>query len=187
LIGRWVWVTSLGWFAGFVLIVALAMLWDLVGGGAEFMVGVGMGAGVGLVQGFFLRRWIGSPVRWTVATTTGVGILFVAHDLLSALGFDAPYSLPLYMVASALLVSLLQRSLLASVSSRSSLWIPVSFVGWSVPAGLIALGDAAGLPAPLPTVCSLAGMFLGGTILGVVTGPAVAAILGPRPSGAGDP
>ncbi len=47
---RWVRATALGWLVGFVLVVVLAVVWDMTSGGAQFMVGVGMGTGVGSMQ-----------------------------------------------------------------------------------------------------------------------------------------
>ena len=41
---RWVRATVLGWLLGFVLVLVLALAWDMIGGGAQFMVGVGMGS-----------------------------------------------------------------------------------------------------------------------------------------------
>ncbi|MCJ7714533.1 hypothetical protein MUO66_08780, partial [Candidatus Bathyarchaeota archaeon] len=47
---RWVGANIIGWLIGFVLVIVLAQAWELIGGGAQFMVGVGMGAGVGVLQ-----------------------------------------------------------------------------------------------------------------------------------------
>ena len=45
----WLRATVAGWLLGVPLIVALALLGEAVGvGGAQFLVGVGMGAGLGL-------------------------------------------------------------------------------------------------------------------------------------------
>ena len=54
--GRWVKATTLGWLLGLVIMFALIALWSPFGDGAEFMVGIGIGAGVGLMQSRVLAR-----------------------------------------------------------------------------------------------------------------------------------
>jgi hypothetical protein len=49
---RWLRATFLGWLLGFLLILAGSVIGDLVElGGGQFIVGIGMGAGVGYTQG----------------------------------------------------------------------------------------------------------------------------------------
>ena len=55
---RWVRATTLGWLLGFVLVVVLSIAWDQIGGGAQFIVGVGMGAGVGIMQARVVGEWV---------------------------------------------------------------------------------------------------------------------------------
>lgn len=61
---RWVRATFLGWLLGFVVVIVLALAWDMIGGGAQFMVGVGIGAGVGYMQSRVVGEWADSPRRW---------------------------------------------------------------------------------------------------------------------------
>jgi hypothetical protein len=183
-IGRWLWACFLGWFLGFVLVVVLAVVADIAGGGAQFMIGVGMGAGVGLAQARSLRPWLAAPRNWWIASTSGLGLPFVVHDLLGLAGLATPYSLPAYAVAGALLVGLLQWRLLRPLSRRAGWWIPACVVGWSLPVGAVALGDPGLLPEPWRTILSLVGMLLGGLLLGTVSGPSLATILPNREPGA---
>jgi len=61
---RWVRATAVGWLLGFGLVIVLALAWDMVGGGAQFMVGVrsgnlvgaGLHRGLGIASGR-LRAW----------------------------------------------------------------------------------------------------------------------------------
>ncbi len=39
LFAHWVRATTVGWLLGFVLVVALAMVWGMIGGGAQFRSG----------------------------------------------------------------------------------------------------------------------------------------------------
>ncbi len=166
---RWIKATTLGWLIGFVLVVVLAIVWDQIGGGAQFMVGIGMGAGVGLMQSRVVREWVAPTRRWIWATTIGMGLPFLLWDLGAAVGIDAFFSLPLCVVVGSLLVGVLQSMLLRPRLNRASWWIPASFVGWGLPAAGIALGDSGLLSGPGALV-SVGAMFLGGAVLGAVTG-----------------
>jgi len=92
---RWVKVSTAGWLLGLVIVIALSLLWEVFGGSAQFMVGIGIGAGVGFAQGRVLSGWIGSYRPWMLASTLGMGAPFVAGDGLQAAGVSFPYSLPL--------------------------------------------------------------------------------------------
>jgi len=176
LLGRWLRFTFFGWLLGFVLIVLLVLVWDLLGGDAQFMVGVGMGAGVGYLQGRAARSWHDSPWRWCMTSVVGMGSLFVLHDVLGLVGVGLPYSLPLYLVVGGLLTGLLQRQLLRPFSHRANWWVPANVIGWALPAGLVAAGDS-GTFGAWGHISSLLGMFLGGVLLGAVTGMALVWIL----------
>lgn len=169
----WIRATTLGWLLGIVLVVVLAVAWDQVGGGAQFMVGIGMGAGVGLMQARLVGEWVESRRRWILATTFGMGLPFLLWDLSGAAGFETSYSMTLSVVAGSLLVGALQSILLRSRLHGTWWWIPASLVGWGVPAGLIRLGDSGLLSGP-GALLSVGAMFFGGAILGAVTGQALA-------------
>lgn len=173
---RWLWATSLGWLLGFVVLVALAFAWSPFGDEAQFMVGIGMGFGVGFVQSRVLKKHISSPWGWCIASTVGMGSLFVLYDLLSLVGVESPFPMPLYLITGALLTGLLQMRLLRPFSTRVALWVPACIVGWLIPAGLIVLGDIKSLGG-WGVAASLTGIFLGGIPLGAVTGAALVRIL----------
>ncbi len=120
---RWVRGTFAGWLLGFVFIILGAIAGDLIGMGereSQFIVGIGMGAGVGYAQGRVARQWFGATWRWTSASVIGTGGPFVASDFVSALWGEFLYSLPLVVVMGGLLVGLLQRRLLRSHSDRAT-------------------------------------------------------------------
>jgi hypothetical protein len=169
-VGRWVVANSLGWLIGFVLVIALALLLDLVGGNAQFMVGVGMGAGVGYMQSRVVEPWIDSARLWVTATTVGMGVPFALWDVSTPLGLGSLFSLPLCVGIGGLLVGVLQWRRLRHRSTRAAWWIPISLVGWALPVGFITLNDLDLVPAPWGELLSIAAMFLGGALLGAVTG-----------------
>lgn len=150
---RWVRHTFFGWLLGFVMVIVLAIAWDVVGGGAQFMVGVGMGAGVGYAQWRLARHWFDADRRWVWASVIGMGTPFVLGDIVAAVGVQVPYSLALYVVMGGLLVGLMQRRLLSPTptgptggclpASRDGLfrrarlpwamWSPVGGAAWRRP------------------------------------------------------
>lgn len=174
---RWVRATFLGWLLGFVVVIVLALAWDMIGGGAQFMVGVGMGAGVGYMQSRVVGEWADSPRRWLWASIIGMGAPFVLWDLSVLVGFEFVFSLPLSVLMGGLLVGILQWSLLRPHSDRAAWWVLASTAGWALPAGAIALGDLNLIPAPWGELLSLGAMFFGGLILGAVTGRALLWVL----------
>lgn len=167
--GSWILGNTWGWLLGLVFVVLLVLVSSPLISGAQFMVGVGIGAGVGIAQARALRPWLTAPRSWALASTAGMGGLFVLHDVVTALGVGAPYSLPAYVVAGAAITGLWQAALLREASSRAGWWTLGSLVGWSVPAAAIAIGDsgaAGGVGDLLATVAIL----FGGPMVGAASG-----------------
>lgn len=170
LVADWLRSTFWGWLLGFVFIVVLSVAWDVVGGEAQFMVGVGIGAGVGLVQVWLAGRWLPVRAAWVWASGLGMGAPFVLSDLGGAFGLGVPYSLTIDVLSGGLLVGVLQFFLLRPAVRQAHWWIVASVVGWGVPVGLVALNDSGLVPDVVGTVLGMSGMFLGGAILGLITG-----------------
>jgi hypothetical protein len=169
LLQRWIVANFLGWMMGFVLVIGLAVLSDLMGGTVQFIVGVGMGAGVGYMQGRFLRPWVDSVGLWVLSSTVGLAAPFALWDVATPLGFGSLFSLPVCAAVGGLVTGVLQWLWLRRSSSRAVWWVPVSLVGWALPVGLIALRDLDVVPSQWGEMLSLGAMFFGGALLGVVT------------------
>jgi len=178
---RWVRATTMGWLLGLAIVISLSTVWEVFGGGVQFVVGVGIGAGVGFAQGRVLSAWIGSYRPWLLASTVGMGAPFVVGDVVQAAGVPFPYSLPLYVVVGALVVGLWQSFLLRAVSGRANWWVAACVVGWVVPAAGLALGDA--YREGIVGLSSLIVIFLGGAMLGLASGRSITWILRATPSG----
>jgi hypothetical protein len=174
LIGSWMMSCAWGWMLGLVLVVALAAIWDLFGGGAQFMVGIGVGAGVGFAQGRVVSRYGVGARAWLIASVAGAGLPFVAADLLAHFA-GWPFLLPPYVLVAGSLVGAGQAWVLHPRTRRAPWWGPASLVGWAVPAGMVAVGDA--LPGFAGGLLSLTAILLGGVFLGAVTAPALAWIV----------
>lgn len=167
LLRRWVIASALGWLLGFVLILVIALTWESTGlPVVQFMVGLGMGCGVGIVQGRVAREWLGRPWPWIWSTTLGLGTPFLVSDLIASL---VPFSQIGSVICGGLLTGILQWRLLSPHSRRTWMWIPVCTIGWTA--------------AAAPTSMNIAGwgvlaaLAIGGVILGAITGPALVRIL----------
>lgn len=178
-IGNWVRSSAVGWILGLAAVVALALLGEFFNSlgqsDSQLIVGVGMGWGVGLMQSRRLHPWLRRPIHWTVASTVGMGALFVARDITVAIGYDFPYSLPLYVLVGGLLTGLWQGALLRRVSTRAIWWVAGCLLGWAVPGVCVALADLTGqTESPVLVVigalASASAIFLGGGMLGIGSG-----------------
>ncbi len=173
---RWVRGTFIGYLIGFVLIILGSAAGDLIGmPGSDFIIGIGMGAGIGYAQGRQARQWLGATWPWVLATVIGLGVPFVVEDLVAAAWseFDSLHSLQLDVAICGLFVGLLQRRILRSHSDRANWWVLVSVAGWT----LAAWTASANFTGPFDAILNLGMILMGGVVLGVVTGGALVWIL----------
>ena len=176
----WLLATFAGWLLGLALILAAAFLGDLLGsGGSQFILGAGMGTGVGYMQGRIVKYLSDEAGPWLWASIVGIGAPFFVSDLLAALWAAFPFSLPLSVAIGGLLAGYLQRRILAPHTPRANWWVPASFAGWILAAGMAALsGMLTGvLPGAWGAIINLGLILLGGVVMGAVTGGALVWIL----------
>lgn len=167
----WVRATFAGWCAGVVLAIAMAAAGDLVGlSGSQFMLGVGLGIGVGFAQERQLRKWVG-PRPWMWFTALGLSMPFLVGDLLRAVGVDLPYSLPLYVALGGLLAGLLQRRLLAPHVQRSWAWPIRSVLAWALAVGTVSVADLLDIGGLAGALAYVGVVALGGVALGAAAVP----------------
>lgn len=180
---RWTRATWGGWLLGIPCIITLALAGEAVGiGGSQVLVGAGMGAGVGLMQGRVMRGVIGKAAPWAWSTAIGLALPFLVFDLASAAGREWPFSLYLCVAIGGLLVGAGQARLLRPRFRGAGWWVAASAVGWSLSAGAAALADSG---RGSQSVRGIAGALLflgiaafGGLVLGLVTGTALARLPG---------
>lgn len=165
LFSRWLLATAAGWVLGIVLVVILAEIWSVTGMESQFMVGIGMGAGVGYMQSRIVTTVIGASRRWLWSSVVGLGVPFIAWDLGAFIDIDVPFALQVFVLLGALFAGLLQTVMLRRHSVRAPWWVPACVVGWGLPAALAALKNAGVVP--------LIAILIGGVILGAVTGIAL--------------
>jgi hypothetical protein len=174
--GRWVRATWAGWLLGIPCIILLALLADVVGiGGLQVMVGLGMGASVGWMQGRVLRQRLNQPVRvWFWSCVIGLSAPFLAFVLAKAVGLGGVYSLYLAVALGGLLVGVWQATLLRPYFDNANHWILGSLLGWTLATGTVAIADKLSrLPqvrGAIGALIFLALIALGGLIMGWVTG-----------------
>lgn len=183
-LGSWVRATSLGWLLGIPLIAGFALLGEAIGiGGAQVLVGVGMGTGIGLLQGRIVRQVLTRAWPWVVASTVGLALPFLVIDVAHLLHRDLPYNLQVAVALGGVSVGACQAWLLRRHVARPLLWMVVSLAGWAL-AALPTLGAdrmfrthaMRGLWGGLLYLGLLA---IGGLVLGLVTGPALRRLLTP--------
>jgi hypothetical protein len=189
LLGQWVRATSLGWLLGIPLIVAFALAGEVVGiGGAQFIVGVGMGTGIGLLQGRVLRPLLGRSAPWIWSCAIGLSLPFAVVDLAGVVGRDLPFSLYWCVAIGGLAAGVWQAALLHRVARPAAAWIVASVLGWSLAGSTSAIAE--GLMRSR-SIRGLAGALLylgiiaaGGVVLGFVTGLVLPRLLRKPPAAA---
>jgi hypothetical protein len=174
LLFSWIRATWFGWLLGIPIIIVLALIGETVHvGGAQVLVGAGMGTGVGLMQARVVRRILHKTLPWIWSCIVGLGAPFLVTDISKVVGWSLPYSLPAAIALGGLIIGSWQALILRSRLRQIGWWIVASALGWTLAAGTSALADSPrsrairgiwGAFAYLGIVAS------GGLILGIVTG-----------------
>jgi hypothetical protein len=170
-LGSWVKLMTVGWLLGFVFVLALAMLWGLTGHESQWMVGVGMAAGVALLQSRFLDAAM-ERRRWVIASMVAMGVPFVLWDVSRVIQVPLVPGLPGAAAIGSILLGVVQGRMLWHAARPIAWWALANLLGWGIPVGIIGLADAPVLGGWGPALSTLA-MFLGGTVLGLSTGTAL--------------
>ena len=166
---RWILQTFLGWSAGFALAIALIICVESLGAPAtQFPLAIGMGLGVGFLQGRMLAPLLGGWRSWVAATTLGLSLPFVLADLLRLVGSPVPYSLAGYVALGGVLAGALQWRVLRTLGAGGTAW-------WAVitPIGWLLAGSTVWINELLPRTRGLIGagryiavVLSGGVVLG---------------------
>jgi hypothetical protein len=177
LTSSWVKATSAGWLVGILLIVVLALIGEAFGiGGAQVLVGVGMGAGIGVMQGRVIRSIGADRAAWFWSCVLGLGAPFLAADLAAVARLNVPYWLPVSVAVGGLAAGAGQALILRSRFELTLLWVAASVVGWTLAAGTTAAADALfrsrSLRGILGALSYLGVIAAGGPLLGLVSAAA---------------
>ncbi len=171
----WIKATFLGWLLGVVLILVLSSLLDSAGiDHMQFYLGVGMGTGVGFTQWLFLKKSLKMDVRWFLYSILGMGLPFIIVDLLPE-GMIA-HKIATGISMGALTTGVMQHLLLKIQTRQAILWIPYSFIGWTMGVLTVFIIDYTMALKPILSnnlLLALINLLLilgGGLVLGFITG-----------------
>lgn len=187
---RWVLFTTYGWFIGILLIVVLAIIGESIlkmeeGSGGQAIVGIGMGAGVGLMQWLAVRNYLQSSQKIFWFTLIGFSIAFILMDIIGAITnskingvtISAEAVLPYTILLSSLITSWLQYYFIfKKIIDNSIYWILFSIIGWFL-ATEITIGDfmpnikfGEHFPKVFVFIIALSSLSVGGPVVGFITG-----------------
>jgi hypothetical protein len=111
---RWARATWFGWLLGIPIVAALALVGEAVGvGGAQFIVGAGMGAGIGLMQARLMRRILPKWGPWVWSCVIGLAAPFLVTDVAKVAGWNAAYVLFVCVAVGGLILGLVTGVCLA--------------------------------------------------------------------------
>jgi hypothetical protein len=182
---RWTRATWAGWALGVPAIALFALAGEAVGiGGAQWLVGAGMGAGLGLMQARALRGIIDRPSAWFWSCVGALTAPFLAIDAANLAGRGALWSVYAAVGVAGLVAAVWQAAILRRRFDGAGLWTAASVVGWALAGGAVAVADLMqrerslrGLAGALAFLGTVA---VGGLLLGLVTGVALERIVGRR-------
>jgi hypothetical protein len=171
----WVRATSLGWLLGVPLIIALALVGEAVGiGGAQFIVGAGMGTGIGLMQGRVIRGILDRAAPWIWSCVVGLAVPFLVTDISKAAGWGLAYSLLGCVALGGLIAGGWQVLILRPRLRKTGAWVLASALGWTLAAGTgevaHSLTRSHSFRGIWGALAYLGIVATGGLILGLVTG-----------------
>jgi hypothetical protein len=155
--------------------VLFALAGEAIGiGGAQALVGLGMGTGVGLLQGRAVRTFLGRALPWTLASAVGLALPFLVVDVATRGTRNPQYSVMLCVALGGLIVGGCQALLLRPRVIGAAWWFAGSAAGWGLAAAMTGLTDTLGKANSLRGVLGAA-VYLGtvaaaGVVLGVTTG-----------------
>ena len=170
----WVRITFLGWLLGIVLVIAIALVSEMVGiRASQIPVGLGMGLGVGLAQERALRPLLGDSHAWRWTTALGLALPFFIVDLSRLLGMPVPYSLYVAIAIAGVTAGAGQAYVLRPHPISAPLWILTSALGWTAGSLMVAaadsLGNIPGLRGLGGALLYLALVAMGGVFVGLAT------------------
>ncbi len=167
---RWIAPTFLGWCLGFVLAIVFVIVAD--GGGAPGLqspLPIGMGLGVGLLQGRALASRLGTVRPWVVATSAGLTIPFLVVDLSHLIGRPVPYALAVCVALGGVVAAAFQSLALRAVVARPLWWLLLTPVGWLLGGSTVWINERLlpKTPGVIGALQYVSVVLSGGLILGV--------------------
>ena len=144
---EWIGATVIGWFIGIVsaIILSYLVINPIYPKETNLIVGLCIGAAVGLSQKIAARQWITLSKSWVWGAMVGIGFPFVVSVFIEEVrpGVDESWKIPL-IAAGSILCGLLQLPALRSLTPRAYWWILASGISWSFTFLIIQVGGSVG-------------------------------------------
>jgi hypothetical protein len=175
-LNKWILYSSGGWLIGVLLVILLGTFLD------NAAVGIGMGAGVGIVQWIALKQHASMKAKWFLFSIVGLGIPFLLFSLASGtiLLIKPETYIPIATLLGALLAGWLQyRFILKQTYEDAANWILMNCLGWTAAAVITFVGYLfiSYLPRAVSLPLAFILLVIGGPILGLISGPTILPIL----------
>ncbi|MBL7837224.1 MAG: hypothetical protein JNM67_06895 [Bacteroidetes bacterium] len=135
----WVNALTIGWFFGFVLLLVLSQVFELIGIKSEqFILGLAMGFGVSFAEWQALKTK-GVSFRWILLCSLGLALPFLVQSLI---GFEFPPSyeyavLPIMIGLGSMIVGLTQYTLIRSMNIKIGSSVQFTMMAWLLPVCMI--------------------------------------------------
>ena len=173
---QWLLFNFLGWLSGTILVLILSATFDSIGiEYLQFYVATGIGAGIGLGQWLFLRRYLTITSNWITLTIIGLTIPFIIADVLKHfLLLDLKsFFIPTCAGFGSILVGLFQGKILEKYKIKLFNWVLISFFSWTLIAAAVHSIEFTSLISKNVWFGFIANLLLllsGGFILGIIPG-----------------
>lgn len=187
---RWILFTSYGWLIGILLIVILAIISESVfkmqeESGGQAIVGIGMGAGVGIMQWLAIRKYLPSSQGFFYYTLIGFSSAFILMDIFSAIidiqkiiiPLKEEFIIPITVIVGAIISGWLHYYFVfKKIMNKAKIWIIYFITGWliatliTVNISFLNIKFTGYLPRVLAAFIAFGGLSIGGVILGYITG-----------------
>lgn len=174
---KWVLASFSGWFIGILLIIVLSSVLDSVGiEGVQFYIGIGVGAGVAVMQWRVLLGVIPNASKWIWYTILGLGSAFLFFDIIKKIwGFTLDdYNILVCVSIGGLLTGFLQAEILKKHYKTASSWVFASLLGWVLSAiTVLGIEFTRQITQNNLTlfIINLILIISGGAVLGLITAP----------------
>ena len=187
---RWILFTTCGWFIGILLVVGFALLSEIVFKmedefDGQAAIGIGMGAGVGLMQWLAIRKYLAASQKLFWFSLLGFTVAFIIRDIVagiinekfSDIPITVEVTIPIAVLLGAYISSLLQYKFVFNAKMDTTFrWIIYSMIGWllatliTMSTSILDLKLGENFPKILIVIIALLLLSIGGPILGYITG-----------------
>jgi hypothetical protein len=179
----------LGWLIGFALVMVVGIPLEGLHIFNQAMIGIGMGAGVGLIQNRAINKHLEVKAKWFWCTFIGMSVPYILNDLLSPMfKFLTEETLPVVTTVGGLLIGIFHyQFILKNKIPNSKSWILFSCIGWAAAHWVLLLFayfvnykslNHWDIPVFFKVAPVVLVILSGGPILGLVTGRKIIGMLG---------